>query len=91
MRKTARLSYELMKSVRTGRGSLTAIKRAQLMRRLPELRPVTRLAEIFRAQQGDVDAQKIVSIGEASEYEPARTFEGFLQVNRLPVYEEVLR
>jgi len=65
--------------------------RRELMRRLPEIQPVDRLAEIFRAQLGDHDSQRDVTIGEAERYEPAGTFEEFLRVNKLPVYEEVIR
>jgi len=66
-------------------------KRALLMQRLPELLPVERLAEIFRAQHGDKEAQRTVTIGEASTNFPAETFAEFLEVNKLPVIEEVLR
>jgi len=61
------------------------------MRRLPEIQPFDRLAEIYRAQCGDHDSQRDVSIGEAERYEPAGTFADFLRVNNLPVYERTIR
>ena len=66
-------------------------ERRELMRRLPEIQPFDRLAEIYRAQCGNHDAQRDVTIGEAERYEPAGTFEEFLRVNRLPVYERIIR
>ena len=53
--------------------------------------PLPRLARIFRAMQGDHDAQAVVTFAEIELYRPAETFEGFLEVNQLPVYETVLR
>ena len=66
-------------------------ERRKLMRRLPEIQPIDRLAEIYRAQAGNHDAQRDVTIEEAERYEPSGTFEDFLRVNHLPVYEVVLR
>ncbi len=62
------------------------------MRKIPEkVLPIGRLARIFRAMQGDHDAQAVVTFGEIELYRPAGTFEKFLEVNRLPVYEAVIR
>jgi len=64
---------------------------ATVERRLAMLRPVPELAVIFRSMIGDLTAQAHVTIEEVSMYEPAETFGRFLEVNRLPVFEEVLR
>ena len=53
--------------------------------------PLARLARIFRAMHGDREAQAAVTVGEVEMYRPAETFEAFLEVNHLPVYEAVLR
>ena len=53
--------------------------------------PVDQLARIFRATQGDKDAQAVVTMGEVMDFRPADTFTEFLEINRLPVYEKVLR
>ncbi len=53
--------------------------------------PLPRLARIYRAMQGDHDAQAVVTFAEIERYLPAETFEKFLEVNQLPVYETVLR
>ena len=53
--------------------------------------PVDQLARIFRASQGDKEAQAVVTMGEVMDFRPADTFAEFLEINRLPVYEKVLR
>ena len=53
--------------------------------------PLPRLARIYRAMQGDHDAQAVVNFAEIELYRPAGTFEKFLEVNQLPIYEEILR
>jgi hypothetical protein len=58
---------------------------------LEKIRPLAELAAIFLAQHGDKQAQARITMGTASKYEPAETFELFLEVNGLPVYEAVLR
>ena len=40
-------------------------ERRELMRRLPEIQPIDRLAEIYRAQLGDHDSRRDVTIEEA--------------------------
>lgn len=71
--------------------SLFEHKRRVAQLRFQRIQPVKRLAEIFRAMHGDYSAPRPVSIGEASLYQPAETFEEFLRINGIPVYEEVLR
>ncbi len=66
-------------------------ERAAALRKLEKIRPLAELAAIFLAQHGDERAQARITVGTASEYEPAETFKLFLEVNGLPVYEEVLR
>ena len=67
--------------------------------RVELVRPVRELARIFRAQRSlgdsvyplrDPDVLN-TTIEEIEAYKPADTFEDFLRVNRLPVYEEELR
>lgn len=70
---------------------LVVRKRAALMERLDSLYPLPRLAQIFRAMNGDKEAQRGVRIRDVAGLENARTFAEFLQINRFPVYEEVLR
>lgn len=53
--------------------------------------PLSQLALIFRAMQGDKDVQELVTIAEVELYHPAETFEEFLAINRLPVFEAVIR
>jgi hypothetical protein len=65
-------------------------KRAVAMRRLAMLRPLPELGRIFRAQIGDPECQDI-DVRVAAMYEPGPTFEEFLRINRLPVFERVLR
>ena len=66
-------------------------KTACQVRRLQKIRPINELRTIFRAMIGDPAAQAHVTVGEVAMYEPAETFERFLQVNRLAVFEAVLR
>lgn len=48
-------------------------------------------ADIFMAHKGVEDAQRKVTIAEAEEYKPAKTFEEFLIINEIAVYESELR
>ena len=91
MRKRWQLSGRSTRTRSDWEPVLIRSQRARLMQRLPEVREIEELAWIYRAQNGDKVAQETVTVGEASLYEPARTFAEFLRVNRLPVYEEVLR
>jgi len=70
--------------------TLTEHKRACAMRRLAMLRPLPELARVFRAQIGDPECQD-VDVRVAAMYEPGDTFADFLEINRLPVFEETLR
>lgn len=74
----------------TGR-TLNEHKRRVMMRRIERMQPLPRLAEIFRAMRGEHEAQRRVTIAEVSKYQPAESFAEFLRVNRLPVYDEVVR
>ena len=74
----------------TGR-TLYEHKRQVLMRQLQKMQPLPRLAEIFRAMQGEYEAQYRVTTSEVSLYEPAETFAEFLEVNKLLIYEELIR
>ncbi len=66
--------------------------RARHTNRFELVRPIGELARVFRAQRFlDPEACRTTTIGEVSDYMQARTFEDFLRVNRLPVYEAVLR
>ena len=65
-------------------------KHAVAMRRLAMLRPLPELARIFRAQIGDPECQDI-DVRVAAMYEPGDTFADFLRINKLPVFQEVLR
>ena len=56
-----------------------------------EHRPLPELALIYRAMHGDDAAQRQVTLGEAEAYKTAGTFEEFLDINRLPRYEEEIR
>ena len=53
--------------------------------------PVDQLARIFRATQGDKDAQAVVTMGEVMDFRPADTFAEFLEINQCPIFEEILR
>ncbi len=53
--------------------------------------PLPQLARIYRAMQGDRDAQAVVNFAEIELYQPGETFEAFLEINSLPVYEAVFR
>ncbi len=53
--------------------------------------PLPYLARIFRAMRGDQAEQKIVTIAEVEQFQPAETFSEFLEINQLPVFEEILR
>jgi len=66
-------------------------KRAAVLRQLQKIRPLEELAMVFLAQHGDEKAQAVITIGTASEYQPAETFELFLEINDLPVFEQILR
>lgn len=50
-------------------------------------------ARIFRVMNGQNhdDDRAIVTIDEVQEYNHAETFEGFLKVNQLHAYEEILK
>lgn len=52
---------------------------------------IEKAAMVFRAQHGDRNAYDFVTVDEATNYRQANTFEEFLQVNQLAVYEEVVR
>ena len=71
--------------------TLQAHKLAAAQRRLEKIRPLAELAQIFRAMIGDPAAQAHVTAGDVAMYEHGPTFSEFLRVNRLPVFEEVLR
>lgn len=66
-------------------------KRAVLMEHLNSVQPLPRLAEIYRAMNGDKEAQKRVSFRDVAGLDNPPTFAEFLRVNRLQTYEEVLR
>lgn len=66
-------------------------KRKVAALRFYRVQPIHRLAEIFRAMHGDHGAQRVVTIAEVTMYLPADTFEDFLRINGLPVFESVLR
>ena len=53
--------------------------------------PLDQLARIFRAINGDKEAQAVVTLEEAGQFHPAETFSEFIEINKLPVYESVLR
>ena len=68
--------------------------------RVELVRPVRELARIFRMKRAAMDSRYIkllqtgdleTTIEEIEAYAFADTFEDFLKVNRLPVYEEELR
>ena len=58
---------------------------------LEDYLPLEQLALIHRAQHLDPEATAVVLFSEVDCYTPAETFEEFLRINQLPVYEEVLR
>lgn len=89
--KSARLNVESTKKSNREARTLEEDKRRLLMRRLRKLLPVEELARIYRAQHGDKEAQKITTLQECCDYICSDSFVDFLAVNRLPVYEQVLR
>ncbi len=52
--------------------------------------PINHLARIFRAMQGDKDAQAVIAIGDVEQFQHAETFSEFLKINELPVFEVIL-
>ena len=53
-----------------------------------EHRPLPELALIFRAMMGD---EPVIALNENEVYKPADTFGEFLDINKLPGFEEVCR
>lgn len=53
-------------------------------------RTLGELALIFRGMNGDKEAQEKITLGDVEAYIPADTFEEFLEINKLPVFEQVL-
>lgn len=52
-------------------------------------RPLEELAAIYRAMHGE--KSETYTLDDLTAYRPAETFEGFLNVNQLPVFEAVFR
>lgn len=55
-----------------------------------KIRPIKELALIYRGMNGDREAQRVVTLGDTEAYIQADTFEEFLEINKLPAFEQVL-
>lgn len=71
--------------------TLVRRKRVLLMEHLNSVQPLPRLAEIYRAMNGDKEAQKHITFRDVAGLDNSPTFAEFLRINRLQAYEGVLR
>lgn len=61
------------------------------VRKIDDVQTVKHAADIFMSHKGVHDAQRKVTIEEAEKYQPAETFERFLEINGIAIYEQEFR